>query len=111
MCVKRRIEPSGVVRAVGYVRVSTDEQAESGAGLAAQLEVIEREVERRRGDVAGKGWELVQMYADNAVSGKSMSNRPGLGEALASLTSGRADVLVVAKLDRLSRSMLDFCLL
>jgi DNA invertase Pin-like site-specific DNA recombinase len=109
--MKRRSQPSGIVRAVGYVRVSTEEQAQSGAGLTAQFEAIEREVERRRGDGPGKGWELVQMYADNAVSGKSVSNRPGLAEALASLTNGHADVLVVAKLDRLSRSMLDFCLL
>jgi DNA invertase Pin-like site-specific DNA recombinase len=109
--MKRRPEPSGIVRAVGYVRVSTEEQAESGAGLTAQFEAIEREVERRRGDGPGTGWELVQMYADNAVSGKRMTNRPGLAEALASLTNGHADVLIVAKLDRLSRSMLDFCLL
>ncbi|MHB8488471.1 MAG: recombinase family protein [Candidatus Dormibacteria bacterium] len=102
--MKRRLEPSAVVRAVGYARVSTEEQAESGAGILAQVAVIEGEVERR-------GWDLVRMDVENAVSGKRMSNRPGLAGALASLTDGHADVLVVAKLDRLSRSMLDFCLL
>jgi DNA invertase Pin-like site-specific DNA recombinase len=102
--MKRRSEPTGVVRAVGYARVSTEEQAESGAGILAQIAVIEGEVERR-------GWDLIRMDVENAVSGKRMSNRPGLASALASLTNGSADVLVVAKLDRLSRSMLDFCLL
>jgi len=92
-----------VVRAVGYARVSTEEQAESGAGILAQLAVIEGEVERR-------GWELIRNVDVDNASGKRM-NRPGLASALASLTNGHADVLVVAKLDRLSRSMLDFCLL
>jgi DNA invertase Pin-like site-specific DNA recombinase len=101
--MKRRSEPVGVVRAVGYARVSTEEQAESGAGILAQLAVIEGEVERR-------GWELIRNVDVDNASGKRM-NRPGLTEALASLTNGHADVLVVAKLDRLSRSMLDFCLL
>jgi DNA invertase Pin-like site-specific DNA recombinase len=102
--MKRRSETSGAVRAVGYARVSTEEQAESGAGILAQLTVIEGEVERR-------GWDLIRVDVENAVSGKRMSNRPGLAQALASLTNGHADVLIVAKLDRLSRSMLDFCLL
>jgi DNA invertase Pin-like site-specific DNA recombinase len=101
--MKRRSQPSGVVRAVGYARVSTEEQAESGAGILAQLAVIEGEVERR-------GWDLIRNVDVDNASGKRM-NRPGLAEALASLTDGHADVLVVAKLDRLSRSMLDFCLL
>jgi DNA invertase Pin-like site-specific DNA recombinase len=101
--MKRRSEPVGVVRAVGYARVSTEEQAESGAGINAQLAVIEGEVERR-------GWELIRNVDVDNASGKRM-NRPGLTAALTSLTNGHADVLVVAKLDRLSRSMLDFCLL
>ena len=101
--MKRRSQQSPVVRAVGYARVSTEEQAESGAGINAQVAAIEGEVERR-------GWELIRNIDVDNASGKRM-NRPGLAAALASLTNGHADVLVVAKLDRLSRSMLDFCLL
>ena len=88
------------MRTVGYARVSTAEQADSGASLSAQREAIDREVERRR-------WELVEFFTDTA-SGKSLNRRQGLKKALQTLDSGRADVLVVAKLDRLSRSLKDF---
>jgi len=85
---------------VGYLRVSTSDQAESGAGLAAQREAIEHECRRR-------GWELVTIYEDTA-SGKSMNGRPQLRAALAELAAGNADVLMSSKLDRLSRSAVDF---
>lgn len=85
---------------VGYIRVSTDEQAESGAGLAAQRAAIETECARR-------GWTLVAIYEDAGASGKSLDGRPQLAEALAAIESGQAAILVVSKLDRLSRSVSD----
>jgi DNA invertase Pin-like site-specific DNA recombinase len=88
------------LKAVGYVRVSTDDQADSGAGLEAQRRAIRDEASRRR-------WQLVGVVED-AASGKSLAGRPGLQEALRAVEDGRADTLVVAKLDRLSRSLLDF---
>lgn len=88
------------MRVVGYVRVSTEEQAESGAGLKAQRDAIRAEAARR-------GWELVRIYSD-AASGKSMTGRPGLQEALGLLDKAKADTLIAAKLDRLSRSIVDF---
>lgn len=86
---------------VAYIRVSTEEQADSGAGLAAQRSAIAAECARR-------GWSLVALFEDAGASGKSLSGRPGLSAALNELNSGRASTLVVAKLDRLSRSLLDF---
>jgi DNA invertase Pin-like site-specific DNA recombinase len=91
------------LRAVAYLRVSTVEQADSGAGLAAQRAAIDAEVERRQ-------WTLVAVQTDTA-SGKSIAGREALDAALAKVESGSADVLVVAKLDRLSRSLLDFAAL
>lgn len=88
------------MRAIGYCRVSTDEQGDSGLGLAAQKQTIHLEVERR-------GWQFETMYGDVA-SGKSMKGRKDFGRALGALADGEADVLVVAKLDRLSRSVSDF---
>lgn len=89
---------------VGYVRVSTAEQADSGLGLAAQVGMIEAESGRR-------GWNLAAIYEDAGASGKTVANRPGLDEALCAVRSEAAAALVVAKLDRLSRSLLDFAAL
>jgi DNA invertase Pin-like site-specific DNA recombinase len=85
---------------IGYVRVSTSEQADSGAGLAAQRAAIEAEVAR-------KGWHLAGIYEDAGYSAKNL-DRPALAEALQVLASGKATALVVSKVDRLSRSVLDF---
>lgn len=84
---------------VGYVRVSTDEQAVSGLGLAAQRAAIRAECARR-------GWTLLAIHED-ALSGKTL-NRPGMAAALAAVESGAVSAIVVAKLDRLSRSLVDF---
>ncbi len=88
------------MRGVGYVRVSTEEQRSSGAGLEAQRVAIGAECERR-------GWELADVLEDAGASGRSLK-RPGVREVLGRLERGEASALVVAKLDRLSRSMLDF---
>src|SRR3954451_8930883 len=88
------------MQVLGYVRVSTDEQRVSGAGLEARRAAILRECERR-------GWELVDVIEDAGLSGKDLK-RPGIQAALETLARGDAGALVVAKLDRLSRSMLDF---
>ena len=55
---------------VGYIRVSTSEQADSGAGLEAQRAAITSEAERR-------GWELLHVFEDAGASGKSMNGRQG----------------------------------
>jgi DNA invertase Pin-like site-specific DNA recombinase len=94
------MNPARQGRAIGYVRVSTGRQAESGAGLAAQENAIRTECERR-------GWTLLRIASDPGASGASMRHRPGLLEALEDLDAGSADTLVVAKLDRLSRSLVD----
>ncbi len=91
------------VKAVGYVRVSTEDQADSGAGLEAQRAAIHEQCRRR-------SWDLVAMHSDTA-SARSLAARPGLTKALADVDGGTAGALVVAKLDRLSRSLLDFAAL
>lgn len=80
---------------IGYLRVSSDEQAASGAGLQAQQDKI---LARHPG---------IPIYRDEGVSGKTLE-RPALMEALNEIASGRAGGLVVAKLDRLTRSVIDF---
>jgi len=86
-------------RVLGYVRVSTDEQAKTGHGLAAQRAAIAAECERR-------GWDLVGIVGEvKGASAKSL-DRAGLQSVLASMDAHEADVLLVAKMDRLSRSLL-----
>jgi DNA invertase Pin-like site-specific DNA recombinase len=80
--------------------VSTSEQASRGAGLEAQRQTILAECERR-------GWHLVETIEDAGYSARDLK-RPGIQEALRALERGEASALVVAKLDRLSGSMLDF---
>jgi DNA invertase Pin-like site-specific DNA recombinase len=86
-----------------YVRVSTEEQSRSGLGLDAQREQLRRAAEFQ-------GWRVVELISDEGVSGKDL-DRPGLARALELIASGNADGLAVAKLDRLSRSVIDAGLL
>ncbi len=91
------------MRAIGYTRVSTDEQGRSGLGLADQRNLIEAECSRR-------SWSAPTVIVDDGYSAKSL-RRPGIAAALEQLAAGDAQVLVAAKLDRLSRSVLDFAAL
>ncbi len=96
-----RTDPNApAIRAFAYFRVSTDEQAASGNGLDAQAAAVTRAIEAR-------GWQFVTSFTDGGRSGGNM-DRPELTKALDHLDRGVADVLVVAKLDRLSRSVSDF---
>jgi DNA invertase Pin-like site-specific DNA recombinase len=84
---------------VAYCRVSTEEQAVSGLGLAAQEAAIRAESGRR-------GLDLLAVHVDAGVSAKNL-DRPELLHALADLDAGNGSVLMVAKLDRLTRSVHD----
>ncbi|MGV0580311.1 recombinase family protein [Mycolicibacterium elephantis] len=79
----------------GYSRVSTEEQAEKRNGLEAQVAAIDAEAERR-------AW-AIEHFADEGASGKHINE--SLREALGLLASGQGDGLVVAKMDRLARSV------
>ena len=80
-----------------YVRVSTREQAISGAGLGAQRVTIDHWAASRGGSV--------RYFEDKGRTAANL-RRPGIQAALKAL--GPGDVLVVAKLDRISRSVQDF---
>lgn len=81
--------------AVVYTRVSTTEQADSGAGLAAQEDAARR-------FAAAQGWTVAGVFTDAGVSGAAgLEKRPALLEAISTLERG--GVLLVAKLDRVSR--------
>lgn len=81
----------------GYIRVSTEEQAEEGYSLEAQDNSIRQFAQER-------GWELAGLYADEGLSAKDMK-RPALKKLMSDLQ--RQEILLVWKLDRLSRSVRD----
>jgi DNA invertase Pin-like site-specific DNA recombinase len=95
----RDSEPTSKGRVIGYIRVSTDQQASEGVSLEAQKEKI-------RAYCTALDLELVDIISDNGYSAKTIE-RPGLSAALSRLRAGAADILLVAKLDRLTRSVKD----
>ena len=89
------------MKAIGYVRVSTDRQAEQGVSLEAQEAKI-------RAMATVQGAELFEVIVDGGESAKNL-NRPGLQRLLALVDSGKVKAVIVAKLDRLTRSVKDLC--
>jgi site-specific DNA recombinase len=87
-----------MTRTIGYIRVSTDKQAEKGVSLDAQREKLEAYATLY-------DLELIDVIVDAGESAKSLQ-RPGLERAL-SMLGKQADALLVVKLDRLTRSVAD----
>ncbi len=85
------------LRAWTYSRVSTTDQAIEGTSLVTQRE-------QTSSYVNAKGWDLVEEIADEGVSG-AKDTRPGLDRLMSACRAGQVDVVVVAKLDRFSRSL------
>ncbi len=86
-------------KALGYARVSTEEQAKEGVSLDAQEEHIRRYCELY-------GLDLAEILIDEGRSGKDM-DRPAMRELMERVERGEADAVVVYKLDRLSRDTVD----
>src|SRR5688572_20584800 len=91
--------PSTPSRTIGYVRVSTLDQADHGTSLEAQRAQLERYAELY-------SLELVAIEEDAGASARTLE-RTGLQRALAMLERDDAEALLVAKLDRLTRSIRD----
>ena len=90
------------MKAIGYIRVSTQGQVEDGVSLDAQEAKV-----RAWADLNGA--DEVVIFRDEGISGKRSDNRPGLQSALD--TVGKGDALVVYSLSRLSRSTKDTLIL
>lgn len=82
-----------------YVRVSTNRQAEEGYSISQQIERLEKYCD-------AMGWQLVKVYTDDGYSGGSLE-RPAMEQMIKEIKNGQADIVLVDKLDRLSRSQFD----
>jgi site-specific DNA recombinase len=87
------------MNAIGYIRVSTDEQARNGVSLDAQAASIQAWAEKAN-------IRLIRLFEDAGISGTGIKQRPALQEALR-LSCEQKAVLVVYSLSRLSRSTKD----
>lgn len=87
------------MKAVGYVRVSTQEQAREGVSLEAQKDKIKKYADLHN-------LELVEVVIDEGRSGKDL-NREGIQKIISVCREGKVDHLVVYKMDRLTRRTLD----
>ena len=86
-------------KAVGYLRVSTEEQAQSGFGLEAQEDAV-----RKFADAVGL--DLVQVIADPGISGTTRpAERPGFAQVLALAERRAFSVLLVKRFDRVARNI------
>jgi DNA invertase Pin-like site-specific DNA recombinase len=89
----------GAMRVVGYVRVSTEEQALSGVSLDAQRQQI-------TGYSMMKGWQVAEFFVERGVSGSvPLAERPEGRRMLGTVTAG--DVIITSRLDRAFRSAAD----
>lgn len=93
------MEKKNIKKVVIYVRVSTREQAEEGYSIGAQLEKLRKYCEI-------KGWIIVDEYVDGGFSGGSL-NRPEMERLINDVKKEKFDMVLVYKLDRLSRSQKD----
>ncbi len=84
---------------IAYVRVSTEKQAEKGFSLEVQTEKV-------RAMAVVQGVELVEVIVDRGESAKSL-DRPGMARLLELVARKAIDRVIVAKLDRLTRSVKD----
>lgn len=88
-----------MVRAIGYIRVSTEDQAREGVSLDNQRAKI-----RAYADL--KDLELVEVIEDAGISAKNL-NRPGIKRVLELAKAGKIQAVIILKLDRMFRSTVD----
>ena len=87
-------------RCVGYARVSTQEQAEEGYSIDAQIQTIQEYCQR-------ENMECVGVYVDRGKSGKNIKGRPEMQQLLQDAESGQFDAVVVWKISRVARNLMN----
>lgn len=98
--IRKFLTLEGIMRAVGYIRVSTAQQTHEGISLEMQVSKI-------RQYCALNDLELAGIYGDPGISGKSIKARPGIQTVLDMVRRKRIDAVVTYKLDRIARNTVE----
>ena len=99
------METAVIKRCAIYTRKSTEEGLEQDFNsLDAQREAAESYIASQK----EMGWRLIQTHYDDGGFSGGNTNRPALQRLLEDIRNGKVDVVVVYKIDRLSRSLYDF---
>ncbi len=88
------------MKAIGYMRVSTEEQSREGISLGHQRAKIQAYCNLHDLD-------LVDMVEDAGISGKSIQKRPGIQAVMKMVAQKRVDAVVIYKLDRMARNTIE----
>ncbi|WP_275669626.1 recombinase family protein [Metabacillus litoralis] len=83
-----------------YCRVSTEEQASEGYSISAQKQTL-----RQYANLYG--WEVIDEYIDEGISGKDIKGRPAMQRMITDVEKRKFQAVLVWKISRLSRNMLD----
>ena len=89
-----------VQRVAAYARVSTDHE-EQETSLAAQTDYYKKKI------MEHPGWEFVQIYVDNGISGLSTSRRDGFNHMIEDCLDGRIDLVLTKSISRFARNTVD----
>ena len=91
---------NGIKRVAIYCRVSTEEQASEGYSISAQLQTLRQYTKLY-------GWQIAEEYVDEGISGKNIKGRPAMQKLVADVEKDKFQAVLVWKISRLSRNMLD----
>jgi site-specific DNA recombinase len=83
-----------------YCRVSTEEQATEGYSISAQLQTLRQYAHLY-------GWSIAEEYVDEGISGKDIKGRPAMQRMISDVEKEKFQAVLVWKISRLSRNMLD----
>jgi site-specific DNA recombinase len=83
-----------------YCRVSTEEQASEGYSITAQLQTLRQYAHLY-------GWQIAEEYVDEGISGKDIKGRPAMQSMILDVEKAKFQAVLVWKISRLSRNMLD----
>ncbi|MCM3573334.1 recombinase family protein [Mesobacillus subterraneus] len=99
MASKIKAQERSIKNVAIYIRVSTEEQAKEGYSISAQKQKL-------KAYCIAQGWEVSGVYVDEGISAKDMK-RPQLQQMIKDIKAGEIDCVLVYRLDRLTRSVLD----